>query len=90
MTSTQGTGQVDNNFLWLALLALGLGTHYSSDASAGKNEALLRRLSETLLTRLELRFCRIISSPNVEAVQVYILLGSYHLFNGCPTVGMVS
>jgi hypothetical protein len=89
MTSTHGTGPVDNNFLWLVLLALGLGAHYSSlDASAGQNEALLRRLSETLLTRVEHRFCRIICSPDVEAVQVCILLGSYHLFNGRPTVGI--
>ncbi|KAK6835684.1 hypothetical protein RU639_001983 [Aspergillus parasiticus] len=89
MISTQGAGPVDNNFLWLALLALGLGAHYASlDVSAGQDEALLRRLSETLLTQIENRFCRIISSPNVEAVQVCILLGSYHLFNGRPTVGI--
>lgn len=89
MTSTQGVGPVDNNFLWLSLLALGLGAHYASlDASTGQDETSLRRFSETLLTRVEHRFCRIIGSPNVEAVQVCILLGSFHLFNGRPTVGI--
>lgn len=48
----------------------------------------MRQFSETVLTRVEHNFCRIIGSPNVEAVQVCILLGSFHLFNGRPTVGL--
>ncbi|KAH8704165.1 fungal-specific transcription factor domain-containing protein [Talaromyces proteolyticus] len=89
LTSTQGVNPIDNNFLWLALLALGLGAHYSSlGRSSDQDEFSLRRFSETIFTRVENKFCRIIGSPNVEAVQVCILLGSFHLFNGHPTSGI--
>ncbi|OGM48681.1 hypothetical protein ABOM_001969 [Aspergillus bombycis] len=79
----------DNNFLWLVLLVLGLGAHYSS-LSEPFNEHCqsLSVLSEKLLTQIEYRFLQIIGCPNVEAVQVCVLLGSFHLFNGRPTVGM--
>ena len=80
---TSPHGVVDNNFLWLASLVLGLGAHYSSlDRSAGADEPSLRRFAETILTRVEHKFCCVIGSPNVEAIQVCILLGSFHLFNG--------
>lgn len=89
ITSKQGVAPADNNFLWLALLAVGLGAHYSSSGeSIGQEESSLQQLSETLLTQVENRFCRIIGSPNVEAVQICILLGSFHLFNGRPTAGL--
>ncbi|KAE8140538.1 fungal-specific transcription factor domain-containing protein [Aspergillus pseudotamarii] len=79
----------DTNFLWLVLLVLALGAHYSSLREPfdghGQN---LSVLSEKLLTQIEYRFLQIIGCPNVEAVQVCVLLGSFHLFNGRPTVGM--
>lgn len=82
-------GVVDNNFLWLASLVLGLGAHYFSlGRSPGEEEPSLQRFAETILARVEHKFCCIIGSPNVEAIQVCILLGSFHLFNGRPTVGL--
>ncbi|KAE8422206.1 hypothetical protein BDV36DRAFT_303394 [Aspergillus pseudocaelatus] len=79
----------DSNFLWLVMLVLALGAHYSSLREPfddhGQN---LSVLSEKLLTQIEYRFLQIIGCPNVEAVQVCVLLGSFHLFNGRPTVGM--
>ncbi|KAK9429586.1 fungal-specific transcription factor domain-containing protein [Lipomyces doorenjongii] len=72
LASTEGVKSVDNNFLWLTSLALGLGAHYSSlGRSTGQDESSLRQLSETVLTRVEHNFCR-----------------SFHLFNGRPTVGL--
>lgn len=88
LTSTQGVEPVDNNLLWVTLMALGLGAHYSLlGGSTGQDESSLRRFSESIFTQVEHKFCRIIGSPNVEAVQICILLGSFHLFNGRPTVG---
>ncbi|KAF7624965.1 hypothetical protein AFLA_001841 [Aspergillus flavus NRRL3357] len=79
----------DNNFLWLLMLVLALGAHYSSlREPLDEHHRNLSVLSETLLTQIEYRFLQIIGCPNVEAVQVCVLLGSFHLFNGRPTVGM--
>lgn len=79
----------DNNFLWLLMLVLALGAHYSSlREPLDEHHRNLSVLSETLLTQIEYRFLQIIGCPNVEAVQVCVLMGSFHLFNGRPTVGM--
>ncbi|KAB8233898.1 Zn(II)2Cys6 transcription factor [Aspergillus alliaceus] len=79
----------DNNFLWLVLLVLALGAHYSSlSESLEEDHQSLPLLSERLLAQIEYKFLRIIGCPNVEAVQVCVLLGSFHLFNGRPTVGL--
>ena len=79
----------DNNFLWVVLLVLALGAHYSSLREPfDDHDQNLSVLSEKLLTQIEYRFLQIIGCPNVEAVQVCVLLGSFHLFNGRPTVGM--
>ncbi|KAE8323834.1 fungal-specific transcription factor domain-containing protein [Aspergillus sergii] len=79
----------DNNFLWLVMLVLALGAHYSSlREPLNEHHRNLSVLSEKLLTQIEYRFLQIIGCPNVEAVQVCVLLGSFHLFNGRPTVGM--
>jgi hypothetical protein len=79
----------DNNFLWLVLLVLALGAHYSSlSGSLEEYHQSLPLLSERLLAQIEYKFLRIIGCPNVEAIQVCVLLGSFHLFNGRPTVGL--
>lgn len=79
----------DNNFLWLVLLVLSLGAHYSSfTVSLGEDRHTLQQLSERLLVQIEYRFLQIIGSPNVEAVQICVLMGSFHLFNGRPTTGL--
>lgn len=79
----------NNNFLWLLLLVLGLGAHYSSfTGSLGERQQNLQDLSKRLLAEIEYKFLPIIGSPNVEAVQICVLMGSFHLFNGRPTVGL--
>jgi hypothetical protein len=71
------------------MLVLALGAHYSSFSNSLADGQLgLPLLSESLLAQIEYRFLRIIGCPNVEAVQICVLLGSFHLFNGRPTVGM--
>lgn len=79
----------NNNFLWLVLLVFSLGAHYLSfTGSLGEDRHSLQRLSESLLAQIEYRFLPIIGSPDVEAVQICVLMGSFHLFNGRPTVGL--
>ncbi|RJE22616.1 hypothetical protein PHISCL_05039 [Aspergillus sclerotialis] len=88
IVSTQGE-PANNNFLWLVMLVLGIGAYYSSlGARSGHEESSLRQFSEDLFVQVEHRFCRIIGSPNIEAVQICILLGSFRLFNGRPTAGL--
>lgn len=88
MTSGQVVGR-DDNFLWLSLLVIALGAHYLSLSQSPEEDCRdLLSLSGKLLSEIEYRFLRIIGLPNVEAVQICILLGSFHLFNGRPAVGM--
>ena len=89
MASAQVVAPENNNFLWLVLLVISLGSHYSSfTMSLTQDTHSLQQLSERLLTQIEYRFLRIIGSPNEEAVQLCVLMGSFHLFNGRPTVGL--
>lgn len=39
--------------------------------------------------QIEYRFLRVKGSVNEEAIKLCVLLGSYHLFNSRPTVGLV-
>lgn len=88
MASGHVAGHHDN-FLWLFLLVIALGAHYLSLSGSPEEDCqALSTLSEQLLAEIEYRFLRIIGRPNVEAVQVCILLGSFHLFNGRPAVRM--
>ncbi|OOQ86591.1 putative Zn(II)2Cys6 transcription factor [Penicillium brasilianum] len=89
MTSTHVSSLEDNNNLWITLLVLGLGAHYSS---LGRREphgrSHMQQLSKDILGRVEQQFLRIISSADEEAVQICVLLGSFYLFNGRPTAGL--
>lgn len=88
MASGQVAGH-DDNFLWLFLLVIALGAHYLSLSGSPEEDCqALLTLSEQLFSEIEYRFLSIIGRPNVEAVQACILLGSFHLFNGRPAVGM--
>ena len=48
---------------------------------------ILEALCQSSTRHLEQVFFRIISSPDLEAVQIGILYGSYNLFNGVPNLG---
>jgi hypothetical protein len=77
-------------FLWLVLLVLGLGAHYGSLNALGADADSLKQLSGDLLTQIEQRLLAIIDSPNLETVQICVLLGSFRLFNGRPNAGLVT
>ncbi|KAK9365084.1 fungal-specific transcription factor domain-containing protein [Lipomyces kononenkoae] len=79
----------DSNLLWLVLLVLSMGAHYLSLTVSAPEEKLdLQLLSRSLLAGIENRFLSIIGSPSEEAVQICVLMGSFHLFNGRPAVGL--
>lgn len=79
----------NRNFPWLVLLVLGLGAHYSSLNPSDAKTGSLRQLSRDLLTHVEQKFLTIMDSPKLETVQICVLLGSFLLFNGRPTAGLV-
>lgn len=89
LIGSQQVSYHEENFLWLSMLVLGLGAHYSSMSPSASTAGLdLEQLSRTLLASIELRFLQIIGCSTLEAVQICILLGSFHLFNGRPNAGL--
>lgn len=79
----------DTNHIWITLLVLGLGAHYSSLATTQPHEqAHMQQLSRDIISQVEQKFLSIISSVDEEAVQICILLGSFYLFNGRPNAGL--
>ncbi|KAK9435745.1 hypothetical protein VB005_10548 [Metarhizium brunneum] len=89
LVASQQVSYHEENFLWLSMLVLGLGAHYSSVSPSASTAGLdLEQLSRTLLASIELRFLQIIGCSTLEAVQICILLGSFHLFNGRPNAGL--
>ncbi|RDH17527.1 hypothetical protein M747DRAFT_100849 [Aspergillus niger ATCC 13496] len=80
----------NSNFLWLVRLVLGLGAYYGSldalDADAGS----MKQLSQDLLMQIEQNILAIIDLPSLETVQICVLLGSFHLFNGRPNAGLMT
>jgi hypothetical protein len=89
MTSTYVPSLEENNDLWITLLVLGLGAHYSSLAKKEPREqAQMQQLSRDILKQVEPQFLRIIGSADEETVQICVLLGSFYLFNGRPTAGL--
>jgi hypothetical protein len=90
MASTLLPDGENGDFIWLVLLALGLGAHYGSLTAQGADADSLRQFSSDLLARIEQRLLTIMDLPNLETVQICVLLGSFHLFNGRPTAGLVT
>ena len=89
MISAYISSQDNTNYIWIALLVLGLGAHYSSLATAQSHEQTrIQQFSKDIITQVKQQFLRIISSVDKEAVQIYVLLGSFLLFNSRPTTGL--
>ncbi|GKZ81461.1 hypothetical protein AnigIFM56816_005982 [Aspergillus niger] len=90
MASTLIPEGENSNFLWLVRLVLGLGAYYGSldalDADAGS----MKQLSQDLLMQIEQNILAIIDLPSLETVQISVLLGSFHLFNGRPNAGLMT
>ncbi|KAK3179830.1 hypothetical protein K4F52_008747 [Lecanicillium sp. MT-2017a] len=79
----------EGNFLWLAMLVVALGAHYTAvSSSVVASEFDLQRLSSDLIARIEARFLQFVGCASVETVQICVLLGSFLLFNGRPNVGL--
>lgn len=88
LLSTDELPSADRNFCLLALLVCALGAHYLwTDPETSLDKESLLSTKRALLAELERNFFAIISQPDLEAVQILILLGSFYLFNGRPNVG---
>ncbi|OQE16103.1 hypothetical protein PENSTE_c025G08537 [Penicillium steckii] len=89
MTSIYIPSEDNINFLWITLLVFGLGAHYSSLTPQSTDQQLkMKQFSKEIIARIEQQFLKIIDSPDEEAVQICVLLGSFFLFNGRPTSGL--
>ncbi|KAF9893963.1 hypothetical protein FE257_008934 [Aspergillus nanangensis] len=90
MASTVIPEGENSNFLWLVRLVLGLGAYYGSLNALGADADSLKQLSRDLLMQIEQKLLAIVDLPSLETVQICVLLGSFHLFNGRPTAGLVT
>lgn len=76
------------NFSVLLCLVWALGAHYLwTDPAAPYNHEWLATFRNQALQYVEGRWLHLLSHPDLESVQVGILLGSFHLFNGLPNLG---
>ncbi|RDH31280.1 hypothetical protein BDQ94DRAFT_180368 [Aspergillus welwitschiae] len=80
----------NSNFLWLVRLVLGLGAYYGSLDALGADADSMKQLSQDLLMQIEQNILAIIDLPSLETVQICVLLGSFHLFNGRPNAGLMT
>ncbi|KAF2032828.1 hypothetical protein EK21DRAFT_86837 [Setomelanomma holmii] len=77
----------EENFARLVVTALGLAAFYSSSRVSALESAETKRFAYALLQQIEQSYITIIDTPGIETVQICILLGSFHLFNGRPNSG---
>ncbi|KAF2169664.1 hypothetical protein M409DRAFT_20079 [Zasmidium cellare ATCC 36951] len=76
------------NFSVLLVLVWALGAHYLwTDPSAPYDHQYLANFRLQAFSYVESRWLHLLSHPNLETVQVGILFGSFHLFNGLPNLG---
>lgn len=65
-----------------------LGAHYLlTDPETNIDKASLNNIKLSFLDEIERHFFAVIAEPDLEAVQILILLGSFYLFNERPNVG---
>lgn len=78
----------EKNFIHLVCLIWGLGAHYLwTNPDTQIDPQLLEYLRLRSIQHTEANLLAIASQPDLETVQIGILLGSYHLLNGLPNVG---
>ena len=77
----------EENFARLVIVALALGAFYVSPGTSTLDVAESRQLSSALLSQVEHSFLDLIDMSGIEAVQICVLMGSFHLFNGKPNSG---
>lgn len=86
----EGTVMDNENFNFCILMSViwALGAHYLRRSTYALVPAIvLESLCDSTFQHLEQVFLKVISHPNLEAVQIGILFGSYNLFNGKPNLG---
>ncbi|KIW18475.1 hypothetical protein PV08_02763 [Exophiala spinifera] len=78
----------DRNFIFLMSLVWGLGAHYLwTSPATSSNMPVPTSLIAEMMKVLDVAYLRITASPTLETVQIAILWGSFHLFNGLPYLG---
>ncbi|KAM3460709.1 hypothetical protein BB8028_0002g15170 [Beauveria bassiana] len=79
----------EENYLWLTMIVVALGAHYSSLSEApGQSQADLKKLATDIMGQIEAKFLELMGCATLEAVQISVLLGSFLLFNGRPNIGL--
>lgn len=72
----------------LLVLVWALGAHYLwTDRSASYDRTFFGTFRLEALRYVESNMLSLITTPDLESVQVGILFGSFHLFNGQPNLG---
>ncbi|KIW47680.1 uncharacterized protein PV06_00350 [Exophiala oligosperma] len=78
----------DRNFVFLMSLIWGLGAHYIwANPATSSSMPIPTSLLAEMMKVVDVAYSRITASPTLETVQIAILLGSFHLFNGSPYLG---
>lgn len=69
-------------------LVWGLGAHYLwTDPAVRESMPILDYIRKEAIQAVDAGFFRVIARPDLAAVQIATLLGSFHLFNGSPYLG---
>lgn len=78
----------DCNLIVLMSLVCGLGAHYLwTDPTARDSMPILDYIRKEAIQATDAGFFRVIAKPSLAAIQIAVLLGSFHLFNGSPYLG---
>lgn len=87
-TASDMVPQSRRNFNLLLSLVWALGAHYLwTDPSAPYDRQFLATFRLEAFQYVESNVLSLMSNPDLESVQIGILLGSFHLFNGQPNLG---
>jgi hypothetical protein len=69
-------------------LVWGLGAHYLwTNPDTRTDIQLLDHIRLSVIRHVEAHLLVLAAQPDLETVQIGILLGSYHILNGAPNVG---
>jgi hypothetical protein len=91
MMSSQTHPRGRSNQLIFLLLLLSLGAHYVDETKVGEKYPTfdLQRFHARSLKRVEESLNDLYDGANLESVQVCVLLGSYYMYNGRPSLAFV-
>lgn len=74
-------------FLYLAILVVGVGARYaagSTDAPVSDQSCDFDGLGRRLIQLVEMKLLDVFDESGIEAVQIAVILSSYHLYQGLP------